>query len=231
MQDRMNGDAAPALTILVTICDRDKGKKITGLFKGRSEFYNWLTLGRGTANSKILNYLGLGATEKVILFNVLTNEEAREVLSRLDETLDLKKPGHGIAFTLPLSGMHRKKLMDCAPQENGGNEVEHELIFAVVNRGYTEEVMDAARAANAVGGTIVHARSFALEGAQKFFGLTVLPEKEVIMILTESDKRRAIMQNIAEKVGPATDAGAVTFSLPVTGVEGLRSPCPSSAEK
>ena len=99
------------------------------------------------------------------------------------------------------------------------------LVVAMVNRGYTEEVMDAARAADATGGTIIHAKEFG-RSAEKFFKVTIQPEREIVFILAESDKKDAIMKSIAEKAGPETPVGAVTVSLPVSDVEGLQSALP-----
>lgn len=97
----------------------------------------------------------------------------------------------------------------------------HDLIMVVLNRGYSEEVMDAARQAGATGGTILHARGCGAAGVEKFFGMTVTPEKELLMILAQGDHTDVIMESIAAKAGPATDAAAVSFSLPASGVKGI----------
>lgn len=220
----------PLFTLLVTICDKNDGGKITDLFIDRKAVCNFLVLGKGTANSKILNYLGLGQTEKAVLFSILPALRAQEMLDSIDSALDLKQPGHGIAFTLPLNGACMKDVIRVTHEKNGGDSVEqnfgHELIIAVINRGYNESVMDAARAAKASGGTILHARGFAMDGAEKFFGVTIQPDKEIVLILAESDKTGEIMRLIAEKAGVGTDVGAITFSLPVSSVRGLTKSAP-----
>ncbi|MDR2176164.1 MAG: hypothetical protein LBO82_09565 [Synergistaceae bacterium] len=221
----------PSLSLLIVICDRGKGGKAAEALQGRKTLFNLLTLGKGTANSKILNYLGLGQTEKTILFSVMSYIDARDVLSQLEWALDLKRPGHGIAFTAPLSGACVKeavKVLAGADKRGGEYSMEqqfdYELILAVANRGYNQEVMDAARAGKAAGGTIINAKGFALSGAEKFFGISLQPEKEIIVILTPSERKAGIMKAIAEKAGPQTLAGAVTISLPVSDVEGLPGP-------
>ncbi|MDR1377929.1 MAG: hypothetical protein LBJ36_02610 [Synergistaceae bacterium] len=231
----LSSDSLSSLSLLITICDRGQGKKVTDFFKDRNASFNLMVLGKGTASSKMLDYLGLGQTEKMVLLSVMPTAEARDVLSKFDETLELKRPGHGIAFTLPLNGACVRKSVETVPDgeieekmTRGGEEdevvhsFEHSLIIAVVNRGYNQEVMEAARTAKATGGTIIHARGFALSGVEKFFGVSIHPEKEVIIILAENDRKRDIMRAISEKAGIETPAGAVTFSLPVSGVEGLQ---------
>ena len=222
-------NSIPSLTLLVAICDRVKGRKITGFFNDRGPSFSVMTLGKGTAGSRILNYLGLGETEKVVVFSILPTSEVRDVVEKMDEALDMKRPGHGIAFTLPMDRACAKGTVKTISdsEEDGGSKVEHtykhELILAVVNRGYNQDVMDAARQAQATGGTIIHAKGFALDGAAKFFGVTLQPEKELVLILAPSERRDDIMQAIAQKAGLRTPAGTVTFSLPVSSVVGLQS--------
>jgi nitrogen regulatory protein PII len=247
---RHEGGTEILLSLLIAICDREKSKKITDFFRDRGASFNLLTLGRGTASSKILNYLGLGQTEKTILFGAMPPGEAEDVLDRLDETLDLKRPGHGIAFILPLCALvsalggeravretdekeENESIRDDSRQDGGSDVAQnfrHTLIIAVSNRGYSQEVMDAARTAQAAGGTIINARVFAPSGAEKFFGVTIQPEKEIVMILAGAHQKNDIMRAIAERTGTGTSADAMAFSMPVTDVRGLQSPLPQREE-
>ena len=210
--------------LLVAVCDRSKAKRIMGLFRGRGALFNLAMLGRGTAGSKILNYLGIGESEKTVLLSALPAAEAIKLIGDVDRRLDLKKPGHGIVFTLPLDGNTGGRTMN-GEQTMNSEDCRYGLVVAMVNRGYTEELMDAARAANATGGTIVHAKEFGRR-TEKFFKVTIQPEREIVFILAESDKKDAIIKSIAEKAGPETPVGAVTISLPVCDVEGLQPALP-----
>jgi nitrogen regulatory protein PII len=236
---RHEGGTEIFLNLLIVICDRGQSGKITDFFRDRNALFNLLTLGRGTASSKILNYLGLGQTEKTVLFSAMPPAEAGDVLERLDEILDLKQPGHGIAFILPLNAAGESVARETNEvkanasnrdtRQDGGSKVaqelfQHALIIAVSNRGYSQEVMDAARTAQAAGGTIVNARVFAPSGAEKFFGVTIQPEKEIVMILAGARQKDDIIRAIAEKTGVGTSADAMAFSLPVSDVRGLQSP-------
>ncbi|GHV45753.1 nitrogen regulatory protein P-II [Synergistales bacterium] len=232
-----------SLALLIAICDRGKGAKIAELYATHDAKINFLSLGKGTANSKILNYLGLGQTEKTILFSVLPTREAMDVLSQVDWALDIGKPGHGIAFIVPLENACWKNevkslaglngLLDYGTPkieedkdeegENVGFKFDYELVLVVANRGYNQEVMDAAQAAGARGGTIINAKGFAAGGAEKFFGVSIQPEKEIILILTSGDTREAVMLSISEHAGAGTQPEAVTFSVPVLDVVGLQS--------
>lgn len=97
----------------------------------------------------------------------------------------------------------------------------HEVIFAIVNSGYAEEVMDVARENGARGGTILNARGAAGEEAAAFFGITLHAEKEILMIVVEKGIRDSILNAIYKQMGMAKKAKGIAFSLPVSDVAGL----------
>lgn len=95
------------------------------------------------------------------------------------------------------------------------------LIVAVANEGRTDTIMNAARAAGAAGGTVIHGKGTASEEAAHFFNISIASEKEMIFIVSKKEQKSQIMRSVLEKAGPGTEAGAVLFSLPVTSVEGF----------
>ena len=99
---------------------------------------------------------------------------------------------------------------------------EHEVVFAIVNAGFADTVMDAARSFGAMGGTVIHARGTAIGEAEKLFGITIQPDKEIVMILIPSALGDDILHAIYQQAGSKTPAQGIAFSLPVDSVEGLR---------
>ena len=97
----------------------------------------------------------------------------------------------------------------------------HEVIFAIVDSGFAEEVMDLAREEGARGGTIINARGVAREEAAAFFGITLHAEKEILMMVVERDIRDRILNAIYKEMGMAKKAKGIAFSLPVSDVAGL----------
>ena len=97
----------------------------------------------------------------------------------------------------------------------------YQLIITVANRGYTDLVMEAARSAGAGGGTVIHARSTGGSDA-KFFGMSIAEEREMILIVAPTEEKNAIMQAIMARAGMETKAQAVTYSLALDDVAGLR---------
>ena len=96
------------------------------------------------------------------------------------------------------------------------------MIVVIANHGYSEEVMDAARAQGAGGGTVIHAKGTGLEKAEKFLGVSIADEKEMIFIVAKTEMKNAIMRSIMENAGLESRARSVVFSLPVTDTAGLR---------
>ena len=97
----------------------------------------------------------------------------------------------------------------------------HELIITIVNRGFSQLVMDAARAAGATGGTILHARGSGVHEEETFYGISVQPEKEIVFIVVTEDDKRRVMQAVCEGAGLNTQGRGLCFSVPVDDVLGV----------
>ena len=97
----------------------------------------------------------------------------------------------------------------------------HEVIFAIVESGFAEEVMDLAREEGARGGTILNARGVAREEAAAFFGITLHAEKEILMMVVEREIRDNILNKLYKELSMGKKAKGIAFSLPVTDVAGL----------
>lgn len=98
---------------------------------------------------------------------------------------------------------------------------EYDLIITVVSRGFADSAVDAAKCAGAQGGTIFYARGTGIHEVEKFFGVTVQPEKEVILNLVPHGKTREIMHAIVEKAGLVTPGRGLSFALPVEQAYGI----------
>ena len=98
---------------------------------------------------------------------------------------------------------------------------DHEVVFAIVNSGYAEDVMDIAREQGVRGGTILNARGVVKEEAAAFFGITLHQEKEILMMVVEKSIRDNVLNAIYKQMGMAKKAKGIAFSLPVSDVAGL----------
>ena len=105
--------------------------------------------------------------------------------------------------------------------------IRYDLILAIVNRGHTDLVMDAARAEGARGGTVLHARRVGYEDRENLLGFSLQPEKEVVTILAPRAQKLDLMKAINKAAGLSTEAAGILFSLPVSDMMGLQPPIPA----
>ncbi len=211
--------------LMITITDRSRGESFASWFQSQGIPLVMTALGHGTATTEILDYLGLEATEKAILFCVTARSP--RLVRRAAKDLWLDIPGRGVLMTVPISsigGTSAKEylLQGQETEEIMENKQTHELIVAIAKKGHTDQVMNAARSAGATGGTIVHAKGAGTDLAKKFFGVSLATERELVFILAKDENRKEIMKAIMTQAGMKTDAEAMVFSMPVSDIAGLR---------
>ena len=97
----------------------------------------------------------------------------------------------------------------------------YEMIVCIVNSGFSDAVMSAAREYGAKGGTVLTARGTANQESETFFGISIQPEKEVVLILVPANIKDDILHALYQKVGLATPGQGIAFTLPVENAVGL----------
>lgn len=184
-------------------------------------------LGHGTAVQSMLDLLGIESTEKRVIMTVANPEKTRKFIKEMRQQVYIGIPGHGIIMAVPIKSVGGGKTL--AYLNNGEQQSarytpelsdRYELIVIVANEGRTDQVMNAARAAGATGGTVLHGKGTGSQN-KKFYNVSIAAEKEVILMVAPSDRKAAIMQSVLHHAGPDSDAGAVLFSLPVSEVAGF----------
>lgn len=184
--------------------------------------------GRGTATSEHLLLYDLQQTEKAIIGAIVTAGSMKKLMRAAKLKMFIDIPGNGVMMAIPIKSVNGGKNLAYFTdgQELGGTmpdmDFKNELIVVILNEGYSDVVMDAAREAGATGGTIFHAKGTGGKRAEKFFGVSLAEEKDMIYILAPSGKKSEIMGSVTRKCGIGTQAGAVSFSLPVSEVAGIR---------
>ena len=197
--------------------------------------------GVGTAHSQVLDYLGIGETEKSVAFSLIPESDEEKIMQELRNKISLYLVGRGISFTVPLTGVSQivASGITGAAAEKGVEEGkrmteqtrQYDLIVAAVAAGFAEEAMDAARTVGAAGGTIIHAHALNNTKAEQFIGVSLMQEQDILLILTKREGKLPIMQALFEKVGLKTQAGGVIVSVPVDKTAGISvADEPSSAE-
>ena len=218
------------LYMMTTIVDRKVAPKYLELYQENNLNVTYLSLGYGTVSNDIMDYLGLDSNEKAVAFSVVKESTWLAIKKQLEKKLQIDAPGGGIAFTTPLSSIGGKKalqfLIDSEDyekdEESTLKNTVHDLIVVIAEQGYTNLIMEAARGAGAYGGTVIHAKGTGMEAAEKFMGVSIAAEKELVFIVTKSEETNKIMQAIMQDAGLDSKAKSICFSLPVTDTAGLR---------
>ena len=192
--------------LLVSIVPHDSGEIIANAAKSAGAGGGTIAMGRGTASNGVLQLLGLGDTSKDIVYIIVQNSLKAAVYDAILKASE-KKSHFGVMFTLDTSDFIRAGHLD---EKNKSEESErlsskgeetmsdknYQMINVIVNKGYAEDAMEAARKAGAGGGTIIGARGTAKEGDAAFFGMKIVPEKEMLMILVPAEKKADVVAAI-----------------------------------
>ena len=216
------------LYFVISILDRRYGETMTSLYKEMGLPLVLSFLGRGTAVDRYLSLYDLKATEKAVIAAVADGEKMPRLMKAAKKKLCIDIPGNGVMMAVSVKsvggGRTLAYLTDNAVPDGTVPKMQfdHELIVIILNQNYMDDVMNAARSAGAPGGTVLHAKGTGAGYAEKFFGVSLAEEKDVVLIAAGSKKKAAIMKAVAEQAGPDTPAGAIAFSLPVSAVAGLR---------
>jgi nitrogen regulatory protein PII len=232
-------NAPPVISLVVFIVEWSRQKLITTAFEKAGVQIQYTAKGKGTASKEILGLLGIGATDKAVVFSLEEAARLQPLIKDISEKVGLWERGAGVAFSVPLSGINTPVLGMFSGEragadakddkkDNDGEEAgimetkkRSDLIMCILNQGYSDEFMAEARKAGAGGGTVLSVRGAARQGRVKFFGISVQNEKEIIMILSTREKKNAIMSAVSEKFGVQSEAEGIVFSVPADNITGI----------
>lgn len=227
----------PMMRVLLAITEWEQLSKLKKLLKRYPMRLSYITKAEGTASSEILDMIGLGQNDKALAFCILPQAVAEPLMEEMSDMFLLRKRGAGIAFTIPLSGIaaniakilnddarervksHMKKMEMEA--EKMKSETTLTLIISIMNQGFSEDLMEAAKAAGATGGTVIHARRAGNQDFLSFMGVPIQEEQEMVFIIARREEKKDIMKAINHEFGLRCEAQGITISLPVDSAVGL----------
>ena len=214
--------APAAVKALITIVDRGRGRSVSAFFAKRFPQLNFLTMGFGTASSEVKALLGLDSSEKDVIFSLIPASVLPSFMQELGGKKFIRSAGTGIAFSLRLTGINSltqaalcQGETEKTQKEAAMEQAQYSLILVVAEPGYSDKIVQSARAGGATGGTILYGRGIGREEAGAFLGISIQDEREIVAILTPAEQRLSIMQSISGQFGVRTEAKALVLSLPV----------------
>jgi nitrogen regulatory protein PII len=211
------------IELICIIVNFGLGSKTIKIAKKHGVSGGTIFLGRGTIKSRILEFLELNDSRKEIVLMIANKTTATEALEILNKELAFHKPNHGIAFTISVSdmlGSSSCKYTDSI-EERGEENTMYQAVFTIVDRGYAEDVIEAANKGGARGGTIINARGSGIHETHTLFSMAIEPEKEIVMIICKNDLTDSIVSSIREQVNIDEPGKGIIFILDVNKTYGL----------
>lgn len=212
---------------IVTIIDNDKSEMLASIHEECKISIVYAFLAKGTASAEHLSLFNLQPKPKRVFLSIATRESTRLLMKNAKLKMKMDIPGNGIMMAVPIKSVMNKNSLDYIVKdqeickENPKMNFKHELIVSIINEGHSDELMDVARSIGAGGGSVIHAKGTSRR-EEKFYGLSLGKMKDVVLILAGSDIKTKIMEEINKKCGKDTEVNAISFSLPVSEVVGLR---------
>ena len=213
-------------SLLISIVPHNEGERVSSILKKAGAMGGTILMGRGTAENSFLLLLGIGDSSKDIVFTLTETEKKEQLLNALKEESTRFKAHYGICFAIDAQRTNTVSENQNSQSGEGNQMAEktHKLITAILNKGYADDAMAAARKAGAGGGTIMHARGTAKEEDVSFLGITLVPEKEMLMILVEKDKADAVLESIRTLPCLAEPGSGIVYCMDVDSFTGLGRP-------
>ncbi len=105
--------------------------------------------------------------------------------------------------------------------ERGEAETMHKVITVIVDKGKAEDVIDAATKAGSKGGTIMNGRGSGIHETSKLFSMDIEPEREIVIILSETSKTEAIVSSIRKDLDMDKPGNGIIYIQDVNKVYGI----------
>ena len=192
-----------SFSLLIMIVNRGKGSKILQFARGKGAIDASCFLGKGTIKNTVLQMIEMTEVNKEIILIVVPSAKEIEIINQLNMKFHFERKNQGIAFTMTLAGILKMK-RDATVKWNNScelkkNESDYTALFLVLDKGKAESVIQISQDAGYYGGTIIKARGSA-NNLKIGLDLIVEPEKEAVLILTESERAKQLATFLSEQL-------------------------------
>jgi nitrogen regulatory protein PII len=204
-------------SLLAAVVPHDCGDDFMQAAKKAGAGGGTVVMARGYSASSLLNVLGLGDVFFDLVYIIIDEPQRELIRAALITHTKNEKHDFGILFEINVTKFIRLGVLNNSEKDSSmQKKTPYEMITLIVNKGYADDAMAAARKAGAGGGTIVYAHGTGKEEDAKFFGITIVPEKEMLIILIERDKTDAVVEAIRALPCLSEPGIGIAFSVDVT---------------
>lgn len=209
--------------VLLSIVERDKGKKLIKELEKIGIKVNFQCVGLGTAPTEMMDIFGLGTKDKDIIISLGVETAVKDMMANFGTTFESHSKYGGIMIILKTSAASRilTEILsfnnDKNTEKGNGsmkNEHHNNLIVISVNEGYSDDVMQVARKAGATGGTVIKGRLADFEQFADISKTDLDGEREILCILAPLQTSAQIMEDVNKEFGTTSDANGIIFAIP-----------------
>jgi len=211
--------------LLVSIVKKGLAPKIVKASKLAGAEGGTVMIGRGSGIHECKKFFGITIEpEKEIILTLIEDEKKAKVLNAIIDQGGLKKPGAGIAFVINLSnvaGICHLCTGITLRRDSNMDSTQFDLIVSIVNKGHSETVVEASRKVGAEGGTILFGRGKGIHEQAKLFGITIEPEKELVLTLIRKEITEKVLNAILKEANLDKPGEGIAFVIAVEQVAGI----------
>lgn len=209
--------------VLLSIVERDKGKKLIKELEGINIKVNFQCVGLGTAPTEMMDIFGIGSKDKDIVISLGNEMVVKDTMANFGTTFESDTKYGGLMIMLKTSAANRIlteilgfNIYKNSEKGNGSmkNEHNYNLIIISVNEGYSDDVMQVARKAGATGGTVIKGRLANVEQFADIAQNDVDDEREILCILAPHKTSAQIMEDVNKEFGITSAANGIIVSVP-----------------
>lgn len=212
------------IMMMFSIISRGKAVKYMQRLSKSGIGFHLQTTAFGTAPSEMMDIFGLGTNDKDVVISLAPERAINSFALDLNAGLGGNFEYGGLMMCIRLSAINRltAELVNRSSNENTTkgdkrrmkSTQKNQLILVSVNQGYTDAVMETAKRAGAMGGTVLRAR-LVDGGITEQIGESVHQEREILAIFAPTGTAAYIMEDINRIHGVMSDANGMVLSLPV----------------
>ena len=209
-----------SLMLNYIIVNQGVGSKVLSYSKSLGLNGGTVLLAHGTINNSLLKILNLNENRKdvVLIAEFLDKDESK--LKDIAEHFQFNRANYGVGFNISISQLYKLEQLDSI-NEGDKTMKEYELIYAIVNKGSGEEVVEAAQRAGSSGATIINARGSSVHETKKIFSIEIEPEKEIVLMIVKSNVKDQICEAIIKDTQITEPGKGVLFTQSINEVYGL----------
>ncbi|MGN0729757.1 P-II family nitrogen regulator [Treponema sp.] len=184
-----------AFYLLLAEVPQNKAEVVSDSAVKAGSFGGTVLRGKSVSSSGLADALGLGAKTKELVLILVEQNNMEKIFSAIQKACENERRNFGCLYALESDTMVKGGVIK-GKEGSGMTEEKQTLISVILNKGYADDAMAAARKAGAGGGTVINARGTAREDDAKFFGMHIVPEKEMLVIVVDSEKKDAVLEAV-----------------------------------